>query len=61
MVSLFDADQPGCVFDRDGGRWVTHCDKHGGLVNHDTKQTALWYLAHPDEYCEPCRPAEEAT
>ncbi len=38
----------------DGGRWQTICTVHGNCINHDKKQNALYYLSHPEEWCEDC-------
>lgn len=53
-ISLEDADHPDRMCDRDGGRWVTFCESHGYLVNHETLAAARSWMAFPD-WCPECQ------
>lgn len=35
----------------DGGKYVTVCE-HGNTVQHDTREQALGWSAHPEQWCE---------
>jgi len=39
----------------DGARWVTLCEDHGGLVEHDTRRLAEGWLSHPEDWCPTCQ------
>lgn len=58
MVSIYDARHPDSVFDRDGGRWVTFCEDHGRLVNHDTLRLARSHAADSTGWCGVCAGTE---
>lgn len=45
--------------DADGGPWVTICDDHGSICNHDTLALARAHASHP-EWCEDCAPLYHA-
>ena len=52
VVSLYRAAAAG--LDPAGGSWVTLCETHGSLCNHETRATARAFLAAPWEWCEGC-------
>lgn len=55
VVSLFDTNNDDGQLDPDGGRWVTVCNDHGTVCNHETRKLAEWFLSYPDEWCDECR------
>lgn len=38
-----------------GGRWQTICVEHGNCVCHDKKANAIYYMSHPENWCEDCQ------
>jgi len=53
MVSLYAEGDPD---DNSGNsKYCTVCDTHGNLVYHNTKANAIYYLSHPEEWCDDCR------
>ena len=38
----------------EGGRWITLCETHGNLVNHETRALARSWMAEPQTWCEEC-------
>ncbi len=53
-VTLYDTAAPENVFDPEGGRWVTYCEVHEMLSNHNNLADALWFLSRPFYWCEEC-------
>lgn len=51
-VGLYHAEQAG--LDAAGGPWVTVCEQHGEMVNHDTLALARSHLADPRGWCWVC-------
>lgn len=51
-VALYDAKQ--AQLDPFGGNWVTSCESHGTVCNHETKTVALRFLPYPANWCEEC-------
>lgn len=62
-VSLIDADHPECTDfqSEEGGRWVTVCEDHGSIVQHETWKLARQFLGHPEEWCDACREGAPGT
>lgn len=56
-VVIVEAEPAG--LDPDGGRWVTVCDAHSNLVNHDTRRLARDHATYPEGWCEECRGGAE--
>ena len=56
LVGLYNAEQ--ADLDTQGGPWVTVCEPHSQLVNHDTLKLAMWHLADPTGWCEVCNGVE---
>jgi len=56
MIAVIDCQQDttGTFCEDDGGRWVTLCEDHETLVQHDRKTDAIAFAAHPDEWCGVC-------
>lgn len=52
LVSVYEAVKGG--FDPDGGPFVTLCEEHGSLCNHETLSLALGHAPHC-EWCEDCQ------
>jgi hypothetical protein len=50
---LYDANQQ--YLDDAGGRWITVCEEHGELMNHETLATARRFLPHSLNWCQSCR------
>lgn len=53
VVGVYRAADAG--LDPDGGAWVTVCEEHHTIVNHDTRMLALSWAPRPDEWCDGCR------
>lgn len=53
VVGVYRASEAG--LDTSGGAWVTVCEDHGALVNHDTRATAISFAPYPSNWCEDCR------
>ena len=51
-LSLYRAT-PACL-DPSGGEWVTVCEAHGTLCNHETRRLAESHLSYAD-WCEECQ------
>lgn len=43
----------------EGGKWVTVCEEHGSICNHDTRKLADEHAAWP-AWCEECQPKLDA-
>lgn len=56
LVGLYHAGQAG--MDPEAGAWVTVCEKHGQLVNHETLALARYHLVNPMGWCEVCNGTE---
>ncbi len=56
-VGLYDATLTG--FDDEGGRWVTVCNTHATVCNHETLALARYHLP-ACEWCEECMELLEA-
>jgi hypothetical protein len=54
VVTVYDTAHPDAYLDPDGGRWVTLCEDHGNLVNHDTLALARSHAVWPD-WCGDCQ------
>lgn len=54
-VSVYDAEPGG--FCADGGAYVTLCEEHGTICNHDTIKLALDHAPYV-EWCEECQAPE---
>lgn len=52
-VSLYNAREAG--LDPDGGDWVTVCEDHGNLVNHQTRKMGSYQMADPAGWCYACQ------
>jgi hypothetical protein len=52
VVGIYRADQAG--FDDEGGPWVTVCEQHSTICNHDTFKLATYHAPMVD-WCEECR------
>lgn len=55
LVTLFDTAAPENVFDSNGGRWVTVCETHHTLCNHEKLRLAQSFAATPEQWCEDCQ------
>ena len=55
-VGVYDGEPAG--MDTDGGRWQTVCESHGHVCSHQTFQLALYFAAHPKQWCEICAGTE---
>lgn len=53
-VSVYEAEKGG--FDPDGGPYVTICEAHSTICNHNTLKLALAHAPHV-EWCEECMDA----
>lgn len=53
MVGIYHAEQAG--MDPDGGAWVTICEEHSTLCNHDSLSLARSASSDPLGWCEDCR------
>lgn len=51
-VALYDAEL--ADLDPSGGKWVTSCEDHGTVCNHETKRLAQASLPYPFNWCEKC-------
>jgi hypothetical protein len=51
LTGLYDGEG---VFDTEGGRWQTVCERHHHIISHDTLATARSWLTHPEEWCDGC-------
>jgi hypothetical protein len=62
LIVLLDAKNGGdwLADPEDGGRWVTYCDDHSYLLQHETIHQARSWMAWPQEWCEECQAAYEA-
>jgi hypothetical protein len=58
VIVLVKAEEAG--FDPAGGPWVTYCEDHGRLVNHQTRRLAERFMADPLCWCEICNGNEQA-
>lgn len=38
-----------------GPRWFLICDDHDTCIGHDLSADAAAWMAHPEQWCEPCR------
>jgi hypothetical protein len=54
VVTIYDTNHPRNVFDPAGGRWVTVCEDHGSICNHETLALAKAHAPYA-EWCEPCQ------
>lgn len=54
-VGLYRAEEAG--LDPDGGQYVTVCEEHNTLVNHDTLSIARSHMPYPSGWCDDCREA----
>ena len=52
-VSIYRADEAG--MDPNGGPWVTLCEEHGCLVNHEKLAFARAWATCPLSWCEECQ------
>lgn len=52
-VGLYNAYQ--ADFDGEGGPWVTVCEEHGTVCNHQTLTIAKNHQPRPSEWCHNCR------
>lgn len=52
-VTLYDTNHQENIFDPAGGRWVTVCEDHGAICNHQTLQLALDHMPYV-QWCEEC-------
>jgi len=57
-VVVYEAGEAG--LDTSGGRWVTVCEAHGSLVNHDRLDTARHFSHEPETWCDDCRLERDA-
>lgn len=53
LVGVYHAEQAG--LDPDGGPWVTVCEDHGSVINHETLAQAKSHATDPEGWCEDCR------
>lgn len=51
LISIYKATEAG--FDPAGGEWVTVCENHGAICNHETLAMARAHAPY-GEWCEPC-------
>lgn len=51
LVGIYRASEAG--LDDEGGAWVTVCEDHGTLCNHETRKLAEWHAPSVD-WCEDC-------
>jgi hypothetical protein len=56
FVGVYNAEQAG--LDTSGGLWVTVCESHAQLINHETLRLALDHAADPMGWCSICNEAE---
>jgi hypothetical protein len=54
-ITILDAAHIESEFDTAGGRWVTYCDGHHFLMNHETLQLAHDWAHDPAVWCYGCR------
>lgn len=52
-ISIYHAEQAG--FCADGGGWVTFCENHSCLINHESLKLARQWVPHPEEWCGECQ------
>lgn len=52
-VVLFDTTKTD-EFDPEGGRWVTICEEHSTVCNHETRKLAEYHMPVVD-WCEECQ------
>jgi hypothetical protein len=52
-LCIYDAQHPDSVFDPTGGRWVTYCENHETLCNHQSFYLAV-HFAQSTKLCEYC-------
>jgi hypothetical protein len=57
LVIVLDT-QHAVWLDDDGGRWVTLCDEHSTVCNHQTRKLAMRHAPDVD-WCEECTGARE--
>ena len=55
-VTLYHAEE--AHLDPDGGPYVTVCEQHGNLVNHDTYALARDWMTAPEDWCPDCAELE---
>lgn len=53
-VVLVNAEEQG-LNKEDGGKWALICDDHGYLIQDNNQANLRGFLAHPEDWCEPCR------
>jgi len=52
-VGVYKADQADLC--TEGGPWVTMCEAHRNLVNHQTLREAMAAARHPEVWCPNCQ------
>jgi len=56
-VGVYNAEQAG-MDDGDGALpWVTVCEAHGALINHETLALAKYHAVMPQDWCGSCQEA----
>jgi hypothetical protein len=55
FVVVYEAEEAG--LDPAGGRWVTVCEAHGFLVNHERLALARDFACEPEAWCDRCQDA----
>lgn len=58
MVGVYEAEE--AHLDPAGGRWVTVCEDHGYVCNHETLALARWHASEPITWCAGCQAAEDS-
>lgn len=53
VVGIYNARE--AHLDEGGGAWVTVCEQHGAVCNHETLRLARDHAADPSGWCEDCR------
>lgn len=57
FVVVYEAEEAG--LDPRGGRWVTVCEAHGFLVNHERLDLSRDFAHEPETWCDRCRDAKD--
>lgn len=57
FVVVYEAEEAG--LDPAGGRWVTVCEAHGFLVNHERLDLSRDFAHEPETWCDRCRDAKD--
>ncbi len=53
-VTILDARERAGFSEREGGRWITYCERHDEFVQHETRDLARSWRQHPAGWCDGC-------